>query len=158
MLIVDAANVIGSRPTGLVGGGIGWERHVVDTWRVSGPVWARVRDGRLESPVVVVLEGQARQGADEGDVDGVEVIHAPGEGDETIVSSAAAHRGAVVVTADRVLAERVERSKPTFADLARCSRVDPRHPCSPARLTWSDSKCRSSAVDTSRTPSRRVSR
>ena len=63
--------------------------------------------GRLGPPVAIVLEGRARAGADEADLDGVEVVHAPGEGDETIAAIAEAHRGVIVVTADRELAERV---------------------------------------------------
>ena len=56
--------------------------------------------------MTIVLEGRARAGADEADVDGVEVVHAPGEGDDTIAAIAEANPGAVVVTADRGLAER----------------------------------------------------
>jgi len=52
-------------------------------------------------------EGRARAGADETVVDGVEVVHAPGEGDDTIVAIAEAHREVIVVTADRELADRV---------------------------------------------------
>ncbi|MGH9234130.1 MAG: hypothetical protein ACRD0R_12430 [Acidimicrobiales bacterium] len=63
--------------------------------------------GRLGPPVTIVLEGRARAGADEADVDGVEVVHAPGEGDDTIAAIAAANRDVVVVTADRGLADRV---------------------------------------------------
>lgn len=63
--------------------------------------------GRLDPPVTVVLEGRARAGADEADLDGVEVVHAPGEGDDTIAAIAEVHRGVIVVTADRELAERV---------------------------------------------------
>lgn len=63
--------------------------------------------GRLAQPVTIVLEGQARAGASEADVDGVAVVHAPGEGDDTIAAVAEANRGAVVVTADRELAARV---------------------------------------------------
>ena len=62
--------------------------------------------GRLGPPVTIVLEGRARAGADEADVDGVEVVHAPGEGDDTIAAIAEANRDVVVVTADRELAER----------------------------------------------------
>ena len=62
---------------------------------------------RLDPPVTLVLEGRARAGADEADVDGVEVVHAPGEGDDTIAAIAEAHREVIVVTADRELAERV---------------------------------------------------
>jgi len=57
--------------------------------------------------VTIVLEGRARAGADEADVDGVEVVHAPGEGDDTIAAIAQANRDVVVVTADRELAGRV---------------------------------------------------
>ena len=63
--------------------------------------------GRLGPPVTIVLEGRARAGADEADVDGVEVVHAPGEGDDTIAAIAKANRDVVVVTADRELAEGV---------------------------------------------------
>jgi len=64
---------------------------------------------RLPSPVVVVLEGRARPGAEEGVADGVEVVHAPGEGDETLVSIAAAATEHVrLVSADRGLRERVQ--------------------------------------------------
>ena len=70
-------------------------------------VRATVLAGRLDPPVAVVLEGRGRGGADEADVHGVVVVHAPGAGDDTITSIAEANPGAVVVTADRELAERV---------------------------------------------------
>ncbi|HEX6419770.1 MAG TPA: hypothetical protein VFZ77_14820 [Acidimicrobiales bacterium] len=57
--------------------------------------------------MTIVLEGRARAGADEAEVDGVKVVHAPGEGDDTIAAMAAADREVVVVTADRGLAARV---------------------------------------------------
>jgi len=63
--------------------------------------------GRLDPPVPLVLEGRARAGADKSDVDGVEAVHAPDEGDDTIAAIAEAHRDVVVVTADRKLAGRV---------------------------------------------------
>lgn len=40
-------------------------------------------------------------------MDSVEVVHALGDGDNTIAAIAEAHRGVIVVTADRGLAERV---------------------------------------------------
>ncbi len=40
-------------------------------------------------------------------MDGVEVVHAPGGGDDTIAALAEANREVVVVTADRELANRV---------------------------------------------------
>jgi len=101
MLVIDAANVIGSRPTG-------WWRDRPGAARVfTERVRATVTAGRLDPPVTLVLEGRARAGADEADVDGVEVVHAPGEGDDTIAAIAEANQEVVVVTADRELAERV---------------------------------------------------
>jgi uncharacterized protein YaiI (UPF0178 family) len=104
MLVIDAANVIGSRPTGWWRDRPGAARAFTE--RVRATVTAR----RLDPPVTIVLEGRARAGADEADVDGVAVVHAPGEGDDTIVAIAEAERGAVVVTADRGLAARVRAS------------------------------------------------
>ena len=55
----------------------------------------------------MVLEGQARAGAEEGDRDGVTVLHAPGDGDESIVAVAAtAAEPVTLVSADRALGER----------------------------------------------------
>lgn len=101
MLIIDAANVIGSRPTGW------WRDRPGAAQRFTEQVRATVVAGGLDAPVTLVLEGRARAGADESDVDGVAVVHAPGEGDDAIAALAATHRQAVVVTADRGLAERV---------------------------------------------------
>jgi uncharacterized protein YaiI (UPF0178 family) len=101
MLVIDVANVIGSRPTGW------WRDRPGATRRFTERVRATVTAGGLEPPVTLVLEGQARAGAVEADVEGVEVVHAPGEGDDTIATIAAAHPEVMVVTADRGLAERV---------------------------------------------------
>jgi len=101
MLLIDAANVIGSRPTGW------WRDRSGASRSFTERVRATVATGRLDPPVTVVLEGRARPGADEGVVDGVEVVHAPGEGDDTIAAIAQANRDVIVVTADRGLAERV---------------------------------------------------
>ena len=101
MLLIDAANVIGSRPTG-------WWRDRPGAARgFTERVRAAVIAGVLDPPVTIVLEGQARAGAGEGSVDGVEVVHAPGEGDDTIAAIAGTNAGVLVVTADRALAERV---------------------------------------------------
>jgi hypothetical protein len=101
MLVVDAANVIGSRPTGW------WRDRPGAARRFAEEVRGCVRGGRLEPPVVLVVEGRARAGIDQGDADGVRVVHASGEGDDAIVAIVEDQRGAVVVTADRALAERV---------------------------------------------------
>jgi hypothetical protein len=104
VLLVDAANVVGSRPTG-------WWR---DRAGAARDLVARVRcataDGTLCPPVVLVLEGQARQGVEEGSADGVEVVHAPGHGDDTLVALAVlGEEKVVLVSADRELGERVRR-------------------------------------------------
>lgn len=103
MLVIDAANVIGSRPDGW------WRDRPGAASRFVAQVRAATAAGRLDPPVVVVLEGRARPGADEAVVDRVEVVHAPGEGDDTVATVAAARAGphVVVVTADRALAARV---------------------------------------------------
>ncbi len=105
LLVVDAANVVGSKPDG-------W-------WRDRAGATARLRDGLvgvdaaglpdLPGPVEVVLvvEGRAR---DVPGVAGVRVERASGSGDDTIVALVAAEgadRQVVVVTADRGLRERV---------------------------------------------------
>jgi uncharacterized protein YaiI (UPF0178 family) len=101
VLVIDAANVIGSRPTGW------WRDRPGAARRFTEQVRATVAEGRLDAPVTVVLEGQSRAGADESTVDGVEVVHAPGEGDDTIAAIAQEQRDVIVVTADRGLADRV---------------------------------------------------
>lgn len=105
LLIVDGANVVGSRPDG-------W-------WRDRAGAAARLRDALvplaavgvppgLPPPVEVVLvvEGAAR---DVPAVPGVAVVAAPGSGDDTMVDlvAAAPGRRRVVVTADRELRGRV---------------------------------------------------
>lgn len=105
MLLVDAANVVGSRPTG-------WWR---DRPGAARELTARVRQaaaaGTLRPPVVLVLEGQAKQGVEEGLADGVEVVHAAGSGDDTLATLAAtSDQPVVLVSADRELAERARRS------------------------------------------------
>ena len=102
MLVVDAANVVWSRPTGWWRDRPAAARDLVDRIRTA------TRAGDLDAPVVVVLEGKARAGATEAVVDGVEVVHAPGEGDDAIVRAVSARDEPVtVVTADRGLSARV---------------------------------------------------
>jgi rRNA-processing protein FCF1 len=58
----------------------------------------------------MVVEGAARRGVDEGVANGVEIVHAPGEGDDTLAALAAAASEAVtLVSADRGLRDRVQR-------------------------------------------------
>ncbi|RKN48643.1 hypothetical protein [Micromonospora endolithica] len=105
LLIVDAANVVGSRPDG-------W-------WRDRPGATARLRDTLLTVPsdgvppelpppveVVLVVEGAAR---DVPSVPGVRVLAADHSGDDAMVELVEAHpqRRRLVVTADRELRERV---------------------------------------------------
>ncbi|MFD0822677.1 hypothetical protein ACFQ0D_31140 [Micromonospora zhanjiangensis] len=106
LLVVDAANVVGSRPDG-------W-------WRDRAGANARLRDSlaplarsgwaELSAPVEVVLvvEGAARRTAP---VDGVRVVRADSSGDDAIVelvgAEPAGRRRVVVVTADRELRRQV---------------------------------------------------
>lgn len=101
MLVIDAANVIGSRPTGW------WRDRPGAARRFTDRVRATVVAGRLDPPVTIVLEGRFRAGIEESDLYGVAVVHAPGEGDDTIVVIARSNLDVVVVTADRDLAGRV---------------------------------------------------
>ncbi|MFJ9349383.1 NTP pyrophosphohydrolase [Streptomyces sp. NPDC101237] len=101
LVIVDGANVVGSRPDG-------W-------WRDRKGAAERLRDRLAErglpgrpTPVelVLVVEGAAR-GVES--VPGVRVEAASGSGDDRIVELAAEHPGRprLVVTADRELRRRV---------------------------------------------------
>jgi predicted RNA-binding protein with PIN domain len=103
LLIIDAANVVGSRPDG-------W-------WRDRGAAAGRLVDdlGRLEpaGDVVVVLEGAARAGVAHGSRGDLEIVHARGSGDEEIVDLVASaverdpDASVTVVTSDRELRRRV---------------------------------------------------
>lgn len=104
MLLVDAANVIGSRPTGWWKDRAGAARSFVEDLR------AAVASGRVTSPVTVVLEGKARSGAAQGDAGGVTVLHAEHSGDDALIDVVenATDRGVTLVTADRELRRRAE--------------------------------------------------
>ncbi|HEY5979249.1 MAG TPA: hypothetical protein VIT41_06385 [Microlunatus sp.] len=103
VLVVDGANVVGSRPDG-------WWK---DRPGAAARLHARLLAATGLSPrMVLVLEGRARAGVPEGLTGTVEVVHAAGGGDDRIVAeaarAAAAGRTVAVVTADRGLTSRVE--------------------------------------------------
>ncbi len=103
MLLVDAANVIGSRPNGWWRDRPGAARALVERIR------AATAAGRLPRPVKVVLEGAARPGIAEATIDGVEVVHAPGSGDDTVVDLVGdGTEPVLVVSSDRGLRRRAE--------------------------------------------------
>ena len=103
-LIVDGANVVGSRPDGWWRDRPAAARRLLDSLAAGRQLLADAGVERL----VLVLEGAARAGAPAGTCGPVEVVHATGSGDDAIVAQCAARGpGSVVVTADRALAQRV---------------------------------------------------
>jgi hypothetical protein len=105
VLIVDGANVVGSRPDG-------W-------WRDRAGAARRLQErlstaGLPHDEVVLVLEGAARRGNPAGQDGRLHTVHAAGSGDDAIVEAVEAQvdvgdgRGVTVVTADRALRDRVE--------------------------------------------------
>ena len=105
VLIIDGANVVGSRPDG-------W-------WRDRAGAARRLQEALLAAvlpydEVVLVLEGIARQGIPAGQDGRLRILHAQGSGDDAIVEAVMAQvdagngRDVTVVTADRMLRRRVE--------------------------------------------------
>ena len=102
VLVVDGANVVGSRPDGWWKDRAGAARRLHEQLMLSSPGY---------DEVVLVLEGAAKAGVRAGRDGHVRTVHARGHGDDTIVEQA---RAAVelggrvaVVTADRALQARV---------------------------------------------------
>ena len=102
VLVVDAANVVGARPDG-------W-------WKDRAGAARRLHERLLVADVpgdevVLVLEGAAKGGVRAGRDAHVRTVHAPKDGDTTILAETrrAAEQGreVVVVTADRALAANV---------------------------------------------------
>lgn len=112
LVIVDAANVVGSVPDGW------WRDRRGAAERLRDSLVPFASDGLPGVPgpveLVLVVEGRAR---DVAPVPGVRVEAAPGSGDDLIaeLAAGAAPRPCVVVTADRELRRRVE------AHGARCA-------------------------------------
>ena len=107
MLVVDAANVVGSRPTGW------WRDRPGAAAKLHADLEAAIRAERLLPPVVMVLEGAARRGVADVDRGDLHVVHADHNGDDAIVAlvggAVSAGETVTVVTADRELRDRVER-------------------------------------------------
>lgn len=103
VLVVDGANVVGSRPDG-------WWRDRPGAARRLHQSIAAVDLGY--DTIVLVLEGEARRGQPAGEDDAIHTIHAAGSGDDAIVEQVqtwvADGYDVVVVTADRELRERVD--------------------------------------------------
>ena len=102
VLVVDAANVVGARADG-------W-------WKDRAGAAARLYDELCQADIdddviVLVLEGGAKAGVPAGRSRGLRVVHAPKDGDSTIVAEArrAKEQGhdVRVCTADRALSANV---------------------------------------------------
>jgi 8-oxo-dGTP diphosphatase len=126
-VVVDAANVVGSRPDGWWRDRAGAARRLISacgSLARDGVAGGELPDGlgaarltRSWSQVVVVVEGAARGVGDEDAPPGVAVAVAAGSGDDEVVAAVqrAAHDGdpargrvdVLVVTADRGLRDRV---------------------------------------------------
>ncbi|MGW5150249.1 NYN domain-containing protein [Rhodococcus koreensis] len=109
LIVVDAANVVGSRPDGWWRDRAGAARRLL--------VQLGALDHRLDPPaeVVVVIEGAAKAavaGEQDREFNGLRVVSADGSGDDAIVDVVAAEedgdRPITVVTADRGLRALVE--------------------------------------------------
>lgn len=120
VLVIDGANVIGARPDGW------WRDRPGAARRLHGRLELAVRLGVLDGPVVLVLEGEGREGIGPTRpalrTDGhhsLWVVHSSESADDEIVDlaeEASRHGGppgahlqvVTVVTADRGLRRRVE--------------------------------------------------
>jgi hypothetical protein len=104
VLVVDAANVVGSRPDGW------WRDRAGATERLLARLAllpGTTAGGGVEcSAVVAVVEGRARGVPEPA---GVRLVRAPGSGDDALVAYATEHAAEdlLVVTADRGLRDRL---------------------------------------------------
>ena len=115
VLLVDAANVVGSRPDGWWRDRAGAAARLLERLAalpgrdLEGPAGAPVRCAE----VVAVVEGQARAAAAP---EGVRVVRAPGSGDDALAATAAERAAGgeplLVVTADRGLRARLPAGVP----------------------------------------------
>jgi hypothetical protein len=98
LVVVDVANVVGSRPDGW------WHDRAGAAHRLHEQVLAAGLEG-----VVLIVEGAFSTGVEAGRVGGVHVVHAAGSGDDALVEAVAAAGGSsiTVVTSDRELRRRV---------------------------------------------------
>lgn len=103
LVVVDAANVVGSVPDGW------WRDRFAATERLRDTLATLAESGFGDQPgpvdMLLVVEGAAR---DVPSIPGVRVVAAPGQGDDTVVDAVRkAGRRCLVVTADRELRDRV---------------------------------------------------
>src|SRR3954454_5666982 len=101
VLIVDGANVVGSRPNG-------WWRDRAGAARGLHQAIAAADLGY--DAIVLVLEGDAKHGQPVGEEGVIHTVHASGSGDDAIVDQVRAPRGyeneVAALSADRVMLAR----------------------------------------------------
>jgi hypothetical protein len=104
LIVVDAANVIGSVPDGWWRDRAGATERLRDSLARAGP--AALPTAGADTRIVLVVEGAARRVRA---VPGVGVVAAERSGDDSIVALCQENAGEdiVVVTADRALRDRV---------------------------------------------------
>lgn len=109
VIVVDAANVVGSRPDGW------WRDRAGAARRLLVKLAALQERLHDTTDIIVILEGAARaavSGPDAPDVGTLRVVLAEGSGDDTIAAitteAAAAGPRVTVVTADRGLRQRTD--------------------------------------------------
>lgn len=110
LVIVDGANVVGSRPDGWWRDRAGAAKRLLDEMRAGGGQ-ALEEAGREGDDLVLVLEGGARGAVEPGEHGAVTVVHAGASGDDEVVrlvAEADDGQEVLVVTADRGLRARVE--------------------------------------------------
>ena len=118
MLLIDAANVVGSRPDGWWRDRAGAARRLAGRLvaalteapgQLAGGIWYPYAGADLR--VHLVLEGAAARVPDLPSHPALDVVRATADGDSAIADLAARHSGdpVVVVTADRALRDRVRR-------------------------------------------------
>jgi len=110
VLVVDGANVVGSRPDGWWHDRAGAARRLQEKLSAANLPY---------DEVLLVLEGEAKRGNPASQKGRVRTVHAAGSGDDAVVEEvnrqvgAGAGRAVIVVTADRLLRERVEAAGAT---------------------------------------------
>jgi hypothetical protein len=104
LIVVDAANVMGSVPDGWWRDRAGAAERLRDALARAGP--AVLPGAGADARIVLVVEGAARRVSS---VPGVDVVAAERSGDDAIVALCEENAGEdiVVVTADRALRDRV---------------------------------------------------
>jgi hypothetical protein len=105
VLIIDGANVVGSRPDGW------WRDRAGAARRLQEQLSTAVLP---HDEIVLILEGAAKRGNPAAQDGRLRTVHAPSSGDDAIVDAVTAQlkvgdgRGVTVVTSDRALRNRVE--------------------------------------------------